>query len=297
MPSTTAPKFRPSARSLELEPDMTTLTPPASHPGATLRDRRPLFLDVLRSEWTKLRSVRSTYWILGAMAATTIGLGALLSAFYTLNYTTMSPADRAGFDPTRYALSGLLLAQLAIGALGVLVVTSEYGTGMIRTTFAAVPQRRLVLGAKALVFTAVTAVTGVISCFVAFFLSQAILSSHHLQATIAAPGVLRAVIGGGLYLAALGVLAVGIGAVIRHTAGAISTVFGLVLVVPIIVIFLPSSWSNGFGPYLPSNAGRAVFSVAQQPHTLAPWTGLAVFCAYTAATLLIAAVLLTRRDA
>jgi ABC-2 type transport system permease protein len=276
---------------------MSTIIAPTTPHRARPRDRRPLLLDVLRSEWTKLRSVRSTYWTLAAAAAVTIGLGAILSLFYINNYTTMSAADRAGFEPTSYALSGLFLAQLAVGVLGALVITSEYGTGMIRTTFAAVPQRRLVLGAKAIVFTAVTLVTGVVSCLVGFFLSQAILSTHHLQTTIGAPGVLRAVIGGGLYLAVLGLLALGLGAIIRHTAGAISAVFGLILVVPTIALFLPSSWSNEISPYLPSNAGRAVFSVGHPIHSLAPWTGLALFCAYAAATLLVAGFLLTRRDA
>jgi ABC-2 type transport system permease protein len=276
---------------------MSTISAPATRHSAPPRDRRPLLLDVLRSEWTKLRSVRSTYWTLLAAAAVTIGLGAILSVFYINNYTTMSAADRAGFEPTSYALSGLFLAQLAIGVLGALVITGEYGTGMTRTTFAAVPQRRLVLGAKALVFTAVTLVTGVVSCLAGFFLSQAILSTHHLQTTIGAPGVLRAVVGGGLYLAVLGLLAFGIGAIVRHTAGAISAIFGLILVVPTIALFLPSSWSNQISPYLPSNAGRAVFSVGHQAHALAPWTGLAVFCAYAAAALLVAGFLLTRRDA
>jgi ABC-2 type transport system permease protein len=276
---------------------MSTIIASAPHHGAPPRDRRPLLLDVLRSEWTKLRSVRSTYWTLLAAAAVTIGLGAILSVFYLNNYTTMSPADRAAFDPTSYALSGLFLAQLAIGVLGALVITGEYGTGMIHTTFAAVPQRRLVLGAKALVFAAVTLVTGVVSCLVGFFLSQAILSTHHLQTPIGAPGVLRAVIGGGLYLAVLGLLAFGMGAIIRHTAGAIAAVFGLVLVLPGVAIFLPSSLSNTIGPYLPSTAGRAVFSVGPQAHALTPWVGLAVFSAYAAVALLVAGFLVTRRDA
>jgi hypothetical protein len=109
--------------------------------------------------------------------------------------------------------------------------------------------------------------------------------------------VLRAVIGGGLYLAVLGLLALGIGAIIRHTAGAVATVFGLVLVVPGITLFLPSSWSNTIGPYLPSNAGQAIFGVGNPAHTLAPWTGLGVFSAYAAAALLVAGILLTHRDA
>src|SRR5947209_18059925 len=251
MPSTTALRSRPSAPSLELEPNMSTIIAPASHHGALPRARRPLLLDVLRSEWTKLRSVRSTFWTLLAAAAVTIGLGAVLSVFYINNYTTMSAADRAGFEPTSYALSGLFLAQLAIGVLGALVITGEYGSGMIRTTFAAVPQRRLVLGAKAVVFTAVTLVPGVVSCLVGFFFSQAILSSHHLQTTIGAPGVLRAVIGRRLYLAVLGLLAFRIGAIIRHTPRAISPVLGLFLAAPKTSLFLPSTSSNEISRYLP----------------------------------------------
>jgi ABC-2 type transport system permease protein len=276
---------------------MTAITAHASHHEAAPSHRRPLLLDVLHSEWTKLRSVRSTYWILLAVAAITIGFGAILCTYYSLNYTTMHAADKAAFSPTSYALSGLILAQLAVGVLGALVITSEYGSGMIHTTFAGVPQRRLVLGAKALVFTAVTMVTGVGSCLVAFFVSQAILSDHHLQTTISAPGELRAVIGGGLYLAVLGLLSFGLGAIIRHTAGAIAAVFGLVLVLPGVAIFLPSSLSNTIGPYLPSTAGRAVFSVGPQAHALTPWVGLAVFSAYAAVALLVAGFLVTRRDA
>src|SRR5579859_7346468 len=123
MPSTTAPRSHPSAHSQELEPDMSAITVPASHRETTPRTLRPLLLDVLRSEWTKLRSVRSTYWTLLAAAAVTIGLGTILSIFYINNYTTMSAADRAGFEPTSYALSGLFLAQLAVGVLGALVIT------------------------------------------------------------------------------------------------------------------------------------------------------------------------------
>ncbi len=264
---------------------------------APARPDRPLLADVLRSEWTKLRSVRSTYWTLLAAAAATIGLGAILCSVYASHYSHLSLQDRARFNAASFSLSGIMLAQLAIGVLGVLVMTSEYSTGMIRATFAATPQRRLVLGAKAAVFAGVTVVIGVASCFAAFFAGQAILSGHHLQTTIGAPGVLRAVVGGGLYLAVLGLLSLGLGTLIRHTAGAIAAVFGLILVLPGIVGALPSSWANAIGPYLPSTAGQAVFHVGFRFHELAPWPGFGVFCAYAAAALLGAALVLSRRDA
>lgn len=257
----------------------------------------PLFPGVVRSEWTKIRSVRSTYWTLLAAAAATIGLGALLCTIYVAHYAHVGAHERAAFDPTSFSLSGLFLAQLAVGVLGVLLISSEYSTGMIRATFAAVPQRHLVLAAKATVFAAVMVVIGVASCLAAFFVGQAIFAGHHLQTGFGAPGVARAVVGGGLYLAVLGLLALGLGAVIRHTAGGIAALFGLILVLPGIVAALPASWSKAISPYLPSNAGQAIFHVSPQAHTLAPWAGFGVFCAYAATALVAAAVLLTRRDA
>lgn len=256
-----------------------------------------IFPDVVRSEWTKVRSVRSTYWTLLAAAAATIGLGALLCAIYVSHYSHVSAAGRAHFDPTSFALGGLFLAQLAVGVLGVLLISSEYSTGMIRATFAAVPQRRLVLAAKATVFAAVMLVTGIASCIVAFFAGQAILSGRHLEIGIGAPGVARAVIGGGLYLAVLGLLALGIGSLIRHTAGSIAALFGIILVLPGIVAALPTSWSNAISKYLPSNAGQAIFHVTPQAHMLSPWAGFGIFCAYAAVALVAAGVMLTLRDA
>jgi ABC-2 type transport system permease protein len=265
--------------------------------SSTALPARPLLPDLLRSEWTKLRSVRSTYWTLLAAAAATIGLGAILCAVYVSHYSHLSLQDRARFNAASFSLSGIMLAQLAVGVLGVLIITSEYSTGMIRATFTATPQRRLVLGAKAAVFAGVMIVIGIASCFAAFFAGQAILGGHNLQTTIGHPGVLRAVVGGGLYLAVLGLLSLGIGTLIRHTAGAIAAVFGLILVLPGIISALPSSWSNAIGPYLPSTAGQAVFNVGHRFHELAPWAGFGIFCAYAAAALAGAALLLSCRDA
>jgi len=214
----------------------------------------------------------------------------------------ISPSDRATFDPAAYSLSGFFLAQLAVGVLGVLTITSEYQTGSVRATFAATPQRQAVLAAKAVVVGVVTALIGTASAFAAFLVGQAVLADQEgLQAHLGDPGVLRSVVGAGLYLAVLGLLAVGLGTLIRSTVGATAVVVGLVFVLPGIVGALPSSWDEAVTPYLPSDAGQALIGrtkfAPQGLHLLSPWMGFAVVCAYAAAALAAAAVLLRRRDA
>ncbi len=258
---------------------------------------RPVVPDVVRSEWTKFRSVRSTSWTLLVAAVAMVGLAALLCSVYVGRYSTLSATDKATFNPTSFSLNGILLAQLAVGVLGVLVITAEYSTGMIRSTFAAVPQRRTVLAAKGAVLAAAVATVGVASSLAAFFVGQAILSTKNVQAHIGDPGVLRAVIGGGLYLAVLGLLAFGIGALIRHSAGAIAAVLGLILVLPGIVFALPASWSNAISRYLPSNAGAAIFRTIRDRATLSPWVGFGLFCGYAAVALIAAGIAIQRRDA
>jgi ABC-type transport system involved in multi-copper enzyme maturation permease subunit len=273
--------------------DITVALGSLTRPDTTRR----IVPDVMRSEWTKLRSVRSTYWTLLVAAVAMIGLSALLCSLYVGRYGSLRTVDKATFNPTSFSLNGSLLAQLAIGVLGVLVITAEYSTGMIRTTFSAVPQRNTVLGVKAAVFGVTALVVGLISSFAAFFVGQAILSSKHIGASITDPSVLRSVVGSGLYLAVLGLLAFGIGALIRHTAGAIAAVFGLIFVLPGIVLALPASWSDAISKYLPSNAGNAIFHTNSVRSSLSPWTGFGVFCAYAAVALIAAAIAINRRDA
>jgi ABC-type transport system involved in multi-copper enzyme maturation permease subunit len=268
---------------------LTTLTRPDT--------TRRIVPDVVRSEWTKLRSVRSTYWTLLVAALAMVGLSALLCSLYVSRYDTLSAVDKATFNPTSFSLNGSLLAQLAVGVLGVLVITAEYSTGMIRTTFSAVPQRDTVLAVKAAVFGATALAVGLLSSFAAFFVGQAILTSKHVGVSISDPNVLRSVVGAGLYLAVLGLLALGIGALIRHSAGAIAAVFGLIFVLPGLVLALPASWSDIISKYLPSNAGNAIFRTVSGRSSLSPWTGFGVFCAYAAVALVAAAVVVKRRDA
>jgi hypothetical protein len=216
-------------------------------------------------------------------------------------WATMSTHDKATFKPLDTTLIGVTLAQLAIGVLGVLVISGEYSTGMIRSTFAAVPKRLPVLWAKAGVYGAVTLVLTVPAMLIAFFSAQAILKGHSVNGhdialSISDPGVARAVIGGALYLTLAGLLGLGLGAILRNTAAAISAFAAILFVIPPLLNVLPSSWNNAISPYLPSKAGQAIMQIGNPAHTLAPWTGLGLFAAYTAVAIIVAAVLLRRRD-
>lgn len=205
---------------------------------------------------------------------------------------------RIDLDPTLISLRGVFLAQLAIGVLGVLVITGEYSTGMIRATLAAVSHRQPVLVAKALVFGLVALVVTEIAAFIAFLLGQQALASTHLQASLSTPHALRAVIGAGLYLTLIGLLAIGLGFLVRNTAGAIATVFGIVLVLPLLANALPSPYSTDVSKYLPLNAGTQILTTSHpDPSMLGPWAGLGITAIYAVAALIGGAVMLRRRDA
>jgi ABC-2 type transport system permease protein len=248
------------------------------------------FADVLRSEFCKLRSVRSTFWTLFAAVAFNVGLAAVVAIVLPSHL-------KATFDSTRVSLGGLHLSQIAIGVLGVLVITSEYDTGMIRTTFSAVPQRRLVLAAKAIVFAVTALIVGIVACFAAYFVFQAFLSDDSLRSSIGDPGVVRAVTGGGLFLAALGLFGLGLGAVIRSSAGAIAALFSVLFVPPLILELLPNSWQDSIGPYVPLEAGSQIFSLRHEAGALGTWSGFGVFCLYAAVAVGVGFVLINRRDA
>jgi ABC-type transport system involved in multi-copper enzyme maturation permease subunit len=273
-------------------------TQTAAQPGPRLvRRDGPILPDALRSEFTKFRSVRSTYATLIAAFVAAAALGPVQCALFASKWPNVEAEEKVNFSAAHLSLNGIQLAQLAIGVLGVLLISSEYTTGLIRSTLAAVPQRRTVLAAKALVFTVVVIIVSEIACFIAFFAGQAFLSGKHLDAQLSDPGVLRAVIGGGLYLAVLGLLAVALGTIIRHSAGAIAALFGMLFVLPGIAAALPRATQDAINQYLPSNAGQQIFALRIEPHTLQPWAGLGVFCIYAAIALTAATILLVRRDA
>jgi ABC-type transport system involved in multi-copper enzyme maturation permease subunit len=252
------------------------------------------FTDILRSEQCKLLSVRSTFWTLLAAAVFNIGLAALLAIVLP---GQISSSDLEGVDPVRVSLGGIHLSQIAFGVLGVLVITSEYGTGMIRATIAAVPQRRLLLAAKVIVFSATALIVGVLTSFAAFFTFQGFLTGDSLGASLGDPGVLRAVTGGGLFLSVLGLFGLGLGAIIRSSAGAIAAVFGLLFVPPFLVDLLPPAWKATVGPYIPMDAGGQIYLADTAPGSLGAWTGFAVFCLYAVIALGIGFTLISRRDA
>jgi ABC-2 type transport system permease protein len=264
---------------------------------------------VVRSEFTKIRSVRSTYWALLAMIVSCAGIGALFSAGDASRVTgAVSAADRAAALAHARAfnvsgsLMGLLVGQLVIAVLGALVITSEYSTGMIRTSLTTMPRRGTVYAAKAIVFGAIALAAGLITSFASFFAGQALLSGVHASTTLAHPGVLRSVIGGGLFLAVCGLLSFGIGAVLRHTAGAIASSVALLFVAWSLSAFLPSPPSGWFGQadidkWIPFNAGGAIWEHVSGVNLFSPWIGFAVFCAYAAATLTAGLILFLRRDA
>jgi ABC-type transport system involved in multi-copper enzyme maturation permease subunit len=277
---------------------MTTLSPtaePASRPQrrvpiAPVTQRR-----AIRSEWVKFTTLRSTWISLAAAVLGTVAVGALASWAIDSHWSRLQPQDRLTFSPITQSLTGVYLAQLVIGVLGVLVISGEYATGMIRATLAAVPHRVPVLWAKLVVFAAVDFVLMLVAAFAAFFVGQALLHSH--GTTISAPHALRSVIGVALYLTVVGVLALALGFIVRSTAGGIASVFGLLLVLPVIAHVLPVSWQHDYVPYLPSNAGGALYTIHPDPGTLAPWTGFGVMCAWAAAAVILAVVMLRRRDA
>ena len=254
------------------------------------------FRTVAQMEWLKLRSVRSTWWTLLVFAAGMIGLAILVMTHQ--HWATMSAADRASFDPTNDSYAGLAIGQLALGVLGVLAVTSEFSSGMIRATFAAAPRRPLVLAAKAAIVAAVTLVAGEILAFVAFGIGEAVLKNPAPHASLGQPGVLRAVLMAGAYPALIALIGLGLGALIRHTAGAISAVVGVLFVLPLILVPLGTSLQNSVGQFLPMViAENSLTAVKPVAHSLSPGVGLALLCGYAAAALVAGGWALARRDA
>jgi len=282
-----------------MTPDAPTSPPTPPKPPTTGSEVRA----VLASEATKLRTVRSTVWTLFATLVVTIGIGSLIALARVSRWDNLSFHDKLTFDPTNFSLRGVFLAQLAIGVLGVLVVTGEYSSGMIRTTFAAVPQRRIVLGAKAFVFAVVAFVVTAVGCLAAFLIGQAIFAGTRLPTgaplgvSLTSPGALRSVFAAAFYLTVVGLIGLALGSLLRRTPGAIATLFGVVFVLPILTSALPSPWDTDVGKYLPSGAGVAAFTVKHTSDLLHPGAGLAVLAGYAIFALWLAGFALTRRDA
>jgi ABC-type transport system involved in multi-copper enzyme maturation permease subunit len=279
---------------------------------------------VLASEFTKLRSVRSTYWTVGSLIIVSVGLAAAIGAGAASDLHS-NPGDKAGFDATQTALGAFFyLGQLIIAVLGAMAITSEWSTGMIRTSLTAMPRRGTVFASKLLVFTGVALIISLVTSFLAFFVGQAVLSSSGVSAslfhsttvpmsaqvtpqgatlsgsfTVTSGAVLTAVVGTALFVTVAAVIAFGLGAIIRHTAGAIASAIGLLFVLPIIIQLLPRTWRFDLMRFFPDAAGRALSATVGPPdvHLWSAWPEFGVAVIWAAVLVGVGAWLFRKRDA
>jgi hypothetical protein len=252
-------------------------------------------INTLKAEYWKLRTVRSTLWTLGLAVVSNIGVAALLAIFVS---GRRNADQQASTDVVRLSLGGLHISQVAVGVLGVLIVSQEYSSGLIRATLSAVPRRRLVITAKLIVLTTASLIVGIASCFISFLVFEALRSGNAMTATFSDPGVLRAVVGGGLYLGVIALFGMGLATLLRNPAGAIASLLGIMFVPPLLVNLMPGSWQTILNPYLPLNAGEVIYIATRfEKNTLAPWTGFGVLCAYAVVALVAGIYLINHRDA
>src|ERR1700729_2691610 len=307
----------------------TTTTPNVRFSALPPAAGRAGLRDALASEFTKIRSVRSTYWTLGALFFVSVGLALAITAGTASNFAN-NPGNKAGFDATQGSLGAFFeLGQLIIAVLGAMVITSEYSTGMIRTSLTAQPRRGVVYAAKAIVFTAVTLVISLVTAFVAFFVGQAIYSSKGVSASlfhtvtipananvncnpnsgctatfsgtdvITASAVLTAIIGTALFVTIVALIAFGVGSIVRHTAGAIAIVIALLFIVPILEQTLPNDWRWDIMRFLPDAATRVISVTVggTNPHLWSAWPQLGVTAVWAVVLVGVGAYLFRKRDA
>ncbi|MGY2065239.1 ABC transporter permease subunit [Blastococcus sp. SYSU DS0619] len=271
-------------------PDTVALDPNRHVPGV----RDPGFAQTLRAEWIKFWTVRSTPWSIGALVVLGAGLTVLVCAVSAQDLADGS----AGDAPAAFITWGMTVAQITAIVLGALVVTGEYGTGMIRATLTATPRRGRVLAAKTVVLTGTLFVVGTVTAALGYLGGNWFLEREGIGLALGDDGVLRSLLGSGLYMAGIGLFAAAVGLLVRHTAAALSIVLALLLVVGNMVMLLPGAWGEWATKLMPGNAGSVVATpVSFNPNLLEPWTGFAVFCAEVAAVLAVGYLVLRRRDA
>ncbi|WP_116948591.1 ABC transporter permease subunit [Jiangella endophytica] len=274
----------------------TTLSPPAAAPAPRADVGRPrlTFGRLLDAEWTKIRTVRSTVWTLASLFVLSVGLTALIC----WGVAGELADDTAGEPVGAFVTWGLMFGQIAALVLGILVASAEYSSGMIRTTLAAAPRRWPVLAAKTTVLTAVLLVLGAITSTVAILAGNFFLDREGIGFSLTDPDVLRTMVGGGLYLAVLGVFGLALGLLMRHTAGAVTVGIALIFIVGNLVGLIPGATGEWLTKLMPGNAGTTLATVESfNPDLLGPWTGFGVFAGETALLLLVAGWLFSRRDA
>lgn len=274
-----------------------TATDTSSRPTTPLGPGRPQRLgDVIASEWTKIWTVRSSWWTLLLALVLTIGFSVLLTWGVSSTFNE-GDAPLGASEAVSLSLTGMMFGELILAVFGVLFITSEYSTGGIHTTLSSVPRRWRMVVAKVAVVTAVTFVGGLIIVFPAFFAGQAILGSLDMSVGLGDPGVLRAVVGSALYLVAAALFGLGVGLVVRNSGGGITAAIAGLLVLPSLAGLLPGEWGATAGKFITSNAGRLITLVEPTPNSLGPWVGYGVFMAWAVGLLVIGTVLLQRRDA
>lgn len=277
---------------------MSTVTTTSDTTPTALPSGHYSLLDLVKSEWTKIRTVRSTMWTIGVTVLLGIGIGALVCAVTQAHWSSMNLGSQLSFDAPATSLVGLFIAQFSVGILGVLVISAEYSTGTIRATLSSAPKRSRVFAAKVIVFGLLAFVVAEFTSFVAFFLGQFLLSAPATHATLSSPGAFRAVFGGGLYICVLGLIALGLGTIIRHTAGAISAFVGILLILPIIAATLPNQLSQDLRRFMPDRIGVDILTTKGGiAGGFSPWVGLLILCIYAVVLLVIGNSLMQRRDA
>jgi ABC-2 type transport system permease protein len=265
-----------------------------THSPAIKRPQRLGFGNALSAEWIKLRTVRSTAWTLASLVLVSIGLTALMGWLAAAELATGEAGEPVG----AFVTWGLMFGQIAAFVLGVLVASSEYASGMIRATLAATPRRWQVLGAKSVVLAGVLFVIGVVTSFGSYMASNYFLGRQGIGLALGDDGVLRALFGGGLYLAVLALFGLGLGLLMRHTAGAVAVGLALLFVVGNLVQLVPGALGEWLTKMMPGNAGSTIANVeSYNPMLLDPWVGFAVFCGETLLLLAVAGWLFARRDA
>ncbi|GAA2048047.1 ABC transporter permease subunit [Catenulispora yoronensis] len=282
---------------------MTTATHPFSGAApasggmtAPIGPVKATFGGALRSEWTKIRSVRSTFWTLVVALVATIGVSVLVSIGTVGSKSGVQDLKTTG-DPTSQTMSGFILGMLVMVVFGAMSITAEYSTGMIRTSFTAQPRRLVMLAAKATVLTVVALVVGLVSSLTSFLIGAQIFAGHDVHVALGDPNVLRAVVGGGLFMAVTALLSFGLGTALRHTAGSITAGVGLMFLLPVLQSFLPSAWRDAMTRWLPINAGGNILTTKDTEHMFSAWTGFGIFTLYAVVALAIGFWLTQRRDA
>ncbi len=276
---------------------MSTLT---IAPVAAVRPTHaPGFTDLLRSEWTKFKTLRSTWWSLGVMLVVSLGISILLTSIFTGHYATLGPEDKASFNNDTVGLflqPSAQLGQLALTVLGALLITSEFSTGMIKATVLAAPRRTPVLAAKAAVLAGVVLVLSEVIAWILFFAGSAIVHKH-VTVTLSTPGSVRAILGFGAVMAMTSLIALAIGTLLRHTAAAVSVALGLNLVVPGLLALVPGSLGQHLSYAMPQRAGQLIMDRTESAGTpYTQWAGLGIVTLWTVGLLVLAFWSIKKRD-